>query len=178
MATLPGAFNKNEAYGMQPRVQRALGIAPPPKQDLSPMQGSVGPGKGTSSISEPRAKGMGKVGTVDPATINKQKNLFGGVPPLNPRTRIPQEPKQPMNVRYASAYPTPEEAISALRGDDLDPVAAFVSKEARAERVLEAIELLDVIEGSADIVEKTAALVRLVEVKKDAQFAGFLRNGG
>jgi hypothetical protein len=178
MASMPGAFGLNQPYGMPSRVRRALGIAMPPQKALSPMQGTVGPGKGTSTLTEPPAKGMGKVSQIDPAVINRQKNLFGGVPPLNPRTRIPQEPKQPMSVRYASAYPTEEQALAALRGDDLNPVVQFVSKEAQAERLLETVDLLDVIEGKGGFEEKTAALVRLVEVKREAQFARFLRNGG
>ena len=176
---MPGAFSQAQPYGMIPRVMRALGIANPPSRALSPMMGTIGPGKGTSTIAQPVSKGMGKVGQLDPASINRQKNLFGGVPPLNPKTRIPQEPKQPMSVRYASAFPSVEDAISALRGDDLvNPIRQFVSKQARAGRIVEAIDLLDVVRDDPDHAEKTAALVRLAEIKKDAEFSAFLRSQG
>jgi hypothetical protein len=177
VANLPGAFTKNEPYGMPQRVSRALGVTPPPKQTISPMQGTVGPGKGTSTITGQLAPGMGKAGQ-DPMGAGKQKNLFGGVPPLNPKTRIPQQPKETMSIRYASA-PSVEDALKALDGDDLvDPVSRLVTKEAGVARILETINLLDVLNGHAELAEKTAALMRLAEVKKESEIASMLRVRG
>ena len=177
MANLPGAFSKTDAYGMPSRVSKALGVTPPPKQTISPMQGTVGPGKGTSTITGQLAPGMGKIGQ-EPASVVKQRNLFGGVPPLNPKTRIPQAPKETMSIRYASA-PSVEDALRALDGDDLvNPVSRLVTKEAGVARILETIDLLDVLGGKAELVEKTAALMRLAEVKKESEIASMLRVRG
>lgn len=176
MANLPGAFSKTDAYGMPSRVSKALGVTPPPKQTISPMQGTVGPGKGTSTVTGQLAPGMGKAGQ-DPASVGKQRNLFGGVPPLNPKTRI-REPNETMSIRYASA-PSVEDALRALDGDDLvNPVSRLVTKEASAARILETIDLLDVLGGKAEPVEKTAALMRLAEVKKESEIAAMLRVRG
>jgi hypothetical protein len=156
-------------------LRAVLNAFKPVTQKASPMQGTIGPGKGTSTIAGPVPKGMGKIGAADaPTTV--QKNLFGGVPPVSSTMRAKQEPKPPMTTRIASAFPSIEEAMAALRGEDLDPVGRAISKEGRAARIVEAIDLLDVVSGAGGAAEKVAAIARLAEIKKEAQFARWLRS--
>jgi hypothetical protein len=130
-----------------------------------------------TAVAKPKGMGMVTSKLAKPDIVKDvplQERLLEGTTPVRPRMQISKKPEAQM-VRYGSG-PTLEEAERLV-----DPsgymARRLLTKEGSQHRLAQTLHLVDVLERTEDPEVKTAALMRLAELKKEAVLGAALRMG-